>query len=209
MPNITPDIETGIGAWNGKDFLLALKHGRNPEGSFYFPAFPYPAYAGMTDEDVLDIAAFLMSQPAVQFQVSDHAHEPWLFRWMMPGWNLLASRSLPSLAEESDPKIVRGAYLARNLGHCGQCHTPRNALGIPDSSQEFAGALIGEDEVEAIDAIALADWTEEDFTYFLFLGMKPDGEFVGGEMEKVVEHNTSKLTEEDQQALAAFFKRNP
>jgi hypothetical protein len=62
--------------------------------------------------------------------------------------------------------------------------------------------------VDAIDTISLANWTEEDFAFFLFLGMKPDGEYVGGEMESVIEHNTSKLTEEDRLALAAFFKRN-
>jgi hypothetical protein len=80
-------------------------------------------------------------------------------------------------------------------------------LGIPDLNREFAGAPLGDGEVEAIDAEGLADWTEEDFVFFLFLGVKPDGEFVGGEMEKVIEHNTSKLTKEDQRALAAFFKR--
>ncbi len=66
---------------------------------------------------------------------------------------------------------------------------------------------MGDGDVEPIDAEGLADWTEEDFKYFLFLGVKPDGEFVGGEMEGVVEHNTSKLTKEDRQALAAFFTR--
>ena len=95
----------------------------------------------------------------------------------------------------------------RALGHCGECHTPRNWLGIPDLSREFAGAPLGDGEVEAIDAEALAQWTQEDLGYFLYLGVKPDGEFVGGEMEKVIEHNTSKLTLEDRRAIAAFLKR--
>ena len=71
-PNITPDIATGVGAWTGQDFLLALKHGRSPGGGFYFPAFPYPSYSGMTDQDALDIAAFLMSLPAVKFTAPEH-----------------------------------------------------------------------------------------------------------------------------------------
>jgi hypothetical protein len=78
---------------------------------------------------------------------------------------------------------------------------------MPDLSREFAGGMLGEDVVEAIDGQALADWSEDDFLLLLSLGLKPDGEFIGGEMEKVVDHNTSKLTPEDQQALAAFFKR--
>ena len=59
-PNITPDVDTGIGDWSAQDFLRALKHGRSPEGSFYFPAFPYRSYAGLNDEDVLDIGAYLL-----------------------------------------------------------------------------------------------------------------------------------------------------
>ena len=65
-PNITPDDETGIGGWGARDFLLALKHGRSPDGGFYYPAFPYKSYAGMTDQDVLDIGGYLLAQPAVR-----------------------------------------------------------------------------------------------------------------------------------------------
>ncbi len=207
VPNITPDSATGIGTWSGRDFLLAIKHGRGPRGSFYFPAFPYLSYAGMTDEDVLDVAAYLMTLPAVEFTAPAHEVPVWLWRWTLAGWNKLAGWLQPKLAQETDPVVARGAYLARHLGHCGECHTPRNSLGIPDFNREFTGAPLGDGEVEAIDAEGLADWTEGDFVFFLFLGVKPDGEFVGGEMEKVIEHNTSKLTKEDQRALAAFFKR--
>jgi|TARA_B100000315_G_scaffold251046_2_gene285031 mono/diheme cytochrome c family protein len=208
VSNITPDETTGIGGWNGRDFLLALKHGRSREGDYYFPVFPYRAYAGMTDEDVLDVAAYLMSLPSVKSAVPDHETSFWLQRWMIAGWNRLASALQPDFSVESDPKIERGSYLARSLGHCGECHTPRNIFGIPDLRREFAGARLGEGDVEAIDEQALSQWTQEDFVYLLFLGVKPDGEFVGGEMEKVIEHNTGRLTQEDREALAAFFKRD-
>lgn len=207
VSNITPDPTTGIGGWDGRDFLLALKHGRRRGGGFYYPAFPYPSYAGMTDSDALDIAAYLMSRPAVEFAAPDHVVPFWLWRWMVAGWNKLATIPQPALRAASDSKVARGAYLARHVGHCGECHTPRNFLGVADLDREYAGAPLGDGEVEAIDTQALAKWTQEDFAYFLFLGVKPDGEFVGGEMEKVIEHNTSKLNEQDQQALAAFFKR--
>lgn len=206
VPNITPDPATGVGNWTGKDFVSALKHGRNPQGGFYFPAFPYRSYAGMSEADVLDLAAYLMSLPPVSRRAPDHDLDD-LQGWMMAGWNRLADLLDPQPVPPGDPQLARGAYLARSLGHCGQCHTPRNGLGVPDPAREFAGAVLGDSEANPIDAAALEGWSEEDFAFFLFLGIKPDGEFVGGEMESVVEHNTSKLTEEDRKALAAFFVR--
>lgn len=208
-PNITPDVETGIGAWQSTDFLMALQHGRTPSGSFYFPAFPYRAYSGMTDQDVLDIAAYLLAQEPISHAVPEHEIPVWLSRWLMAGWNRLADFSgrEPVLNSE-DPQVQRGAYLARSLGHCGECHTPRNAFGMPQLRQEFAGATMGESHADAINPEALESWSREDFAFFLLLGMKPDGEFIGGDMESVIEHNTSMLTDEDRAALAAFFKRD-
>ena len=207
-PNITPDMETGIGSWQAKDFLLALQHGRKPGGSFYYPAFPYRAYAGLRDEDVLDIGSYLMSLEP-QNNVVPKAQTPiWLNRWAMAGWNLLADMSEADAESFDDKLVARGAYLARNLGHCGECHTPRNAVGILDASREFAGATLGEEVIEAINAEALSEWTTNNFDIFLFIGLKPDGDFAGGDMNDVVEHNTSKISDEDRDALAAFFTRH-
>ena len=207
-PNITPDLTTGVGRWQARDFLLAMKHGRTPNGSFYFPAFPYRAYAGMTDQDVLDIASYLMVQEPVQYKVPVHETPIWLQRWMLAGWNVLADvlEGDESAVDNTDPQIERGAYLGRSLGHCSECHTPRNSIGILQLDNEFAGATLGDSHADEIDRAALEAWSEDDFAFFLLLGMKPDGEFVGGEMEAVIEHNTSTLTDEDRQALAAFFK---
>ena len=208
VPNITPDKTTGIGNWRGRDFLLALKHGRRPDGGYYFPAFPYRAYAGLTDEDVLDIGAWLLAQPAVDSLVPEHELAGWLSRWLIAGWNLLADLLQDNPSAETDPVLVRGSYLVRNLGHCGECHTPRNGLGIPDLGREFTGSGLGEKKIEAINATALADWSRDDIKMVLSLGMLPDGEFVGGEMAKVVDHNTSQLTDADRSAIAAFLKRS-
>ncbi len=206
-PNITPDTETGIGDWQAQDFLLALQHGRTPSGSFYFPAFPYRAYAGLSDQDVLDIGSYLMSLEPVSNSVPEAETPWWLNRWAMAGWNLMADMSQGEAEVFDDELLARGAYLARNLGHCGECHTPRNALGILDSSREYAGAQLGDEVIEAIDAAALEEWTTNNFDLFLFIGLKPDGEFAGGDMNDVIEHNTSKISDEDRDALAAFFTR--
>jgi mono/diheme cytochrome c family protein len=205
--NITPDPVTGIGGWQGQDFVRALKHGRSPKGSFYYPAFPYRSYAGISDQDALDMGAYLMSQEPVTHQVPAHELKKWVARWQMAGWNKLADWGEPVFPEPTDPQLARGAYLTRHLGHCSECHTPRNRLGILQLSQEFAGGEVDGEHVQAIDTAALQYWREEDLALFLFLGLKPDGDYVGGKMDPVIEHNTGQLTDEDRQAMAAFFKR--
>ena len=207
-PNITPDSATGVGNWPARDFIAAMKHGRAPGGSFYYPAFPYRSYAGLTDEDVLDLAAYIMSLEAVSYAAPEAETADWLQRWMVAGWNFLADRAQPPAEQFDDPLLARGAYLARNLAHCGECHTPRDDLGIPDWSREYAGAEIGEEVIEPIDAVALEEWTFENFDLFLVLGMTPEAEFVGGDMNEVIEKNTALLTDEDRDALAAFFTRH-
>jgi len=208
-PNITPDADTGIGTWTAQDFLQALQHGRTPSGSFYYPAFPYRAYAGLGEGEVLDIAAYLMSLQPVVNVVPVPEVPWWLTRWAMAGWNRLADlQPQPGNGEEyADELTARGAHLAYHLGHCGECHTPRNSLGIPDMSREFAGAELGDEVIEPINAEALANWTVDSFDLFLLIGLKPDEEFAGGDMNEVIEHNTSKLTDADRDALAAFFTR--
>jgi mono/diheme cytochrome c family protein len=203
-PNITPDPETGIGGWTGRDFLLALKHGRSPGGGFYWPAFPFRSYKDMTDQDALDIAAYLMSLEPVVSETPDHELPGYVFRWMMAGWNIMAPimEGTPAPVGD-DPVVQRGAYLARAMGHCGECHTPRNSLGMMQYAQEFAGV---EEVAPGIDAEGLSGWTIMDFTGLLDLGMTRNFDFVGGEMAQVVEH-TSKLTPEDREAYAAFFLR--
>lgn len=207
-PNITPDMNTGIGSWKAKDFLRALQHGRTPAGSFYYPAFPYRAYAGLSDGDVLDIGSYLMSLEPLINAVPEAETPAWLNRWAMAGWNFLADMDAPAIEGFDNELVARGAYLARNLGHCSECHTPRNAIGILDASREFAGATLGEEVIEAINAEALSEWTTNNFDLFLLIGMKPDGDFAGGDMNDVVEHNTSKITDKDRDALAAFFTRH-
>jgi len=205
--NITPDPSTGTGEWSAADYVRAIKHGRSPEGSFYFPALPYRSYAAMTDEDAAAIASWLASQPPVANRVPEHELPGWIARWQLAAWNRLADVTEPSAAVYTDPQLERGAYLARNLGHCGECHSPRNALGLTDYSREFGGGDMPDGHVPAIDTEGLRSWSEEDLALFLWLGLMPDGEYVGGKMEPVIEHNTGQLTDEDRQAMAAFFKR--
>jgi mono/diheme cytochrome c family protein len=209
VPNITPDIATGIGAWGIQDIVVAIKHGRSPEGDYYLPAFPYRSHSSMADEDAAAIATWLLSQPAVESIEPDHELPVpiWLARLAMGPWNRLADLLSPEFPEYEDQQVERGAYLVRTLGHCGECHTPRNRVGISDYENEFAGAPLLDGHVEGINPESLQYWTEGDMAFFLLMGIKPDDEYVGGEMELVIEHNTAPLTQTDRNAIAAFLIR--
>ncbi len=204
VPNITPDKETGIAGWTGKDFLLALKHGRKSSGGFYWAAFPYRSYKDMTDQDALDVGAYLMSLPPINHKVTPHDLPIWMPSWLNSGWNIVADvmEGKPEPVS-NDPKVQRGAYLARVLGHCGECHTPRNALGMMQRNHEFEGSTIVSKQ---IDAGTMSGWTIDDFVYFLETGTTKSDDVVGGEMAKVIEH-TKLLNQEDKEAYAAFITR--
>src|SRR5690554_2179771 len=141
VPNITQDTEVGIGGWEGRDYILALKHGRSPSGGFYWPAFPFRTYSNLSDAEVLDLAAYMQTMDAIPSDIPEHDLPAWQFSWMMAGWNILADfmeGEAPAVGD--DPLVQRGAYLARSLGHCSECHTPRNAFGMLQLGKEFAGS---------------------------------------------------------------------
>ncbi|NND53953.1 MAG: cytochrome c [Gammaproteobacteria bacterium] len=208
-PNITPDIETGIGGWSDDEFLAAIKHGIAPDGSRYYPAFPYPSYAGMSDADVLLIKTYLESLAPVATSVP--ADE---LRWFVPGgWSLGIWQQLfaPWEYPEAPEEHARGAYLVRHLGHCGECHTPRNLAGQLQLSRDLRGSPKDSAGSSAppIDAASLREggWSAGDLEFFLEIGMLPDGDFAGGSMTAVIDDNTGKLTAADRAAIARYLLR--
>jgi len=144
-PNITPDRETGIGAWTDADFVNAMQRGIAPDGSHFIPAFPYASYAHMTLPDILDLKAYLFSLPAV--------HNPdkppemplgrfgeWAARRLMGLWQLAGLDPTPFAPDPSQSaEWNRGAYLVKGPGHCGECHTPRTLLMTSDASRRLQG----------------------------------------------------------------------
>ncbi len=215
-PNITPDPVTGIGRWSAADFLRAFWEGRAPDGSHYYPAFPYPAYTGISAEDLLAIRAYLFSLPPVTR--SNRPHElPWYlqFRPILALWKLIYFAPARFAADEDrDAEWNRGAYLVRHLGHCAECHSPRTLLGAVDPRAELAGNPQG-GENERVPNITpdrdsgIGKWTAADLELFLEVGMLPDGDFAGGSMSEVIDDNTSQLTPPDRAAIAAYLKALP
>ena len=139
--NLTPDPETGIGSWTAEQFVDAMTRGVSSDRRHYFPAFPYPSYRNMRVEDLLDLWAYLRGlEPVRSPGQAPDMPMPGLARRAVGLWKRLA---LGEAGFGQDPERSeawnRGAYLVNGPGHCGECHTPRNALMIPDESRAFAG----------------------------------------------------------------------
>jgi mono/diheme cytochrome c family protein len=217
--NITPDPIDGIGAWSDRDFLRALRRGISPAGEHYFPAFPFPSFTGMTDRDILDIRAYLLTQQPAAIPNKPHdVPFPYDVRATMLGWRLLYFDEGPLAPDpKASPEWNRGNYLVNAVSHCGECHTPRNFLGASDTGRRFAGArLAGEDGKEGKlapnitpDAAAgIGKWSVEDIVAVLHRGVTPDGDFVAAPMSEVVA-GTAKLTDADRRAIAVYLKSLP
>lgn len=215
-PNITPDRPTGIGTWTAPQFVQAVRSGVGPDGRHYYPAFPYPSYAGMTEEDALAIRNYLYSTPAVNRP--NRSHElAWYVRTRLAAWGWQKLFFTPAVFVASPGQSVdwnRGAYLVRHLGHCGECHSPRNQFGAVRTDRELAGNPAGPDgkEIPSIrsDGDAdVADWTTEELETFLDGGMLPDGDFVGAGMGEIISEETGRLTPADRRAIATYLKALP
>jgi mono/diheme cytochrome c family protein len=214
-PNITPDQVTGIGRWSIADFARAMRWGIAPDDSHYVPAFPYPFYNRLTDRDLADLKAFLDSLPAVSRPDLRGA-----------GSTALLARAQAALAVVATPfpgpwqpdpgrdqVWNRGGYLVASVGRCGDCHTPRSWLGVPDPDRFLAGtpAEPGGKKVPNITPdpqTGIGNWNEDDIVGVLTDGHTPDFDFVGGAMNEIVK-NTARLTEEDRRAIAAYLRSIP
>ncbi len=211
--NITPDRDTGIGAWSEQDFYRALRYGVAPDGSRYYPAFPYPNFAKMTRDDILAVRAYLATLAPVSNKAPPPALQfPLNFRFVMRAWNLLFFR--PGILEPDQQKGTdwnRGRYLVEGPGHCGACHTPKNMFGADKRGQLFAGGAIGGYFAPRLDAAArsgLKSWQAEDIVEYLQSGRNAKSH-AGGLMAEIVVNSTSKMSDGDVKAIAIYLKSLP
>jgi len=210
-PNISTDETHGIGGWTAQELADAMIHGTSPDGAHYFPAFPYGSYARAAShpeglEDIAHLHAFLQTLPASD--TPNAAHEvgfPFNIRRGLGLWKLVfLDEGWVTSVPGDDAQLQRGRYLVEALGHCGECHTPRNTVGAPLNDAWLAGASnpSGEGRIPGIHDL---DWSARDIAYYLETGFTPDFDSAGGHMAAVIE-NTSQLPEEDRAAIAAYLE---
>ena len=215
-PNITPDPQTGIGNWSEQDFTLALRTGVGRHQEQLYPAFPYASYTQMSDEDMHALWAYLRSRPAVK-----QANKPHDLKWFVSArplvrlWKALyftSGRYKPN--SQKSTSWNRGAYLVNAMTHCGECHTPRNALGGAKSNFRYAGTKAGPENsvvpnITPDKKTGIGKWRSGDLITYLGNGMTPDGDFAGGLMAEVIDDSLQYLRKDDLAAIAEYIQSQP
>jgi mono/diheme cytochrome c family protein len=211
-PNITQDREHGIGRWNEADFIRAMRFGVRPDGAPFFPAFPYPSYTKISDGDMRDIWAYLRTiAPSSKPSRPHDLRFPFSWRFGVRIWKWVFFEPGVFVDDPKRPPLVnRGAYLVQALGHCGECHTPRNIFGAMEQNRFLAGGK-GPDgkKVPNLTSAHLKKWSDGELKDILTIGIMPDGDVVGETMGEIIRNSTSKLTPQDLSAVIAYLRSLP
>jgi mono/diheme cytochrome c family protein len=212
--NITADRETGIGQWSDDDFVRALHRGVAKDGRNLYPAFPYTSYTAMTRADAVAIKAYLFSLPVVRApDTPNQLPFPFNQRWTLTFWKWLF---LDEHRFRPDPNRGdswnRGAYLSTALGHCGECHTPRNILMAMSARKTLAGAEVSGWHAYNLTSNldnGLGGWTDAQLQQFLSVGHAEGHGPAAGPMAEVVENSTRYLAADDVKAVVTYLRALP
>lgn len=207
--NLTPDVQTGLGGWSYQAFERAMRQGISRDGHALYPVFPFTSYAKTSDADMMALYAWLMSQPAV----TSHTPEPemqWGVGWrpLMAVWNGLFHSPEQFVPQpKQSAQWNRGAYLVDGLGHCGACHTPRNALGAERNTDAYMqGAMVDGWQAPALNLLnpAPVAWSEQEFFRYLRQGHTQHHGIAAGPMGLVV-RNLASVPDDDIRAMAVYL----
>ena len=217
--NITPDRDTGIGAWSDAEIIAAIREGVLPDGSVEAPVMPYFQYAGMSDADVRDLVAYLRTLPPVRRENRPAEVSLPFPRLAFRAWRLLYGPAGPAPAATPEEPIARGRYLTDHVSICGDCHTPRTRLGALDAAMYLAGAAQGPDgepvpNITSDRATGIGKWKTGDIVYLLQTGFEPGMDNVQGLMAEVIDGHGGGLgykdaPESELRSLAKYLKTVP
>jgi mono/diheme cytochrome c family protein len=219
-PNITPDVETGIGRWTEEDFWRALHEGRSRDGTLLYPAFPYTSYTQISRRDARAMFLYLRSLPPVRARSSAHEIDfPYNQRLLLTVWRRLYFKPGVYIANPSaSPAWNRGAYLVEAVAHCRGCHTARNGLGATSTRTDAAGGRQLNWYAPALNdpnEAGLSDWSEQDIVSLLKAGRTsaqgdaPPRASTMGPMAEVVFESLQHTAPDELQAMAVYLKSLP
>jgi mono/diheme cytochrome c family protein len=222
--NITPDRETGIGAYSLADFDRAVRHGIAPRNITLYPAMPYPSYAHLTDADVVALYAYFIHDVSPVHAQNRRDEIPWplSMRWPLTIWRKTFAPNPDAVAFDAgryrDPIVARGAYLVQGPGHCGSCHTPRAFTLQEEALDESGKSYLGGGQVidgwlavnlRGNPADGLGGWSSEQIITTLRSARDPVHAVIGDAMSDVVVHSTQYLNDADLLAVASYLKTLP
>jgi mono/diheme cytochrome c family protein len=212
-PNLTPDRETGLGAWSDDDFIRAFRYGVAPDGSRYYPAFPYPNFTKLTRQDLGAIRAYLATlSPFHNTRPPQQLHWPLNYRVVMRAWNHFFFQ--PGIFEPNQQKSAewnRGGYLVRGAAHCGTCHTPTNFFAAAKRGHAFGGGSVDgwfAPRLDGAERSGLKSWSADDIVEYLASGRNAKSH-ADGPMADVVVNSTSQMSDADIRAIAVYLKDLP
>jgi mono/diheme cytochrome c family protein len=214
MPNISADPTNGIGDWTTAQFTTAMREGVSPHGDNEYPALPYTSYQRMSSNDLRDLLAYLKTLPPVTGKVRDHDLSfPFTMRRGVGLWRLAFLDGKPSVDDASKSAAWnRGHYLVEGPAHCAECHSPRNLAGSIVSAKRFSGGAdpSGTSYTPNItaDETGIGYWSRNEIASYLKDGVSPINIKAGGDMAAIIA-NTSRLSDDDRQAIATYVKSLP
>jgi mono/diheme cytochrome c family protein len=212
-PNLTPDRDTGIGAWSDDEFYRALRSGVARDGSRYYPAFPYPNFTKLIRDDILAIRAYLATlTPFRNTPPPLELRWPLNYRVLMRGWNYMFFR--PGIFQPNQLKSAewnRGGYLVEGVAHCGACHTPKNMFGANKRGRAYGGGSVDgwfAPRLDGAERSGLKSWSVDDIVEYLQSGRNGKSHS-GGPMAEVIVNSTSVMSNADVRAMAVYLKDLP
>ena len=215
--NITQDKETGLGNWTDQQIHDAMVKGIRRDGTKILPVMPFEAYSGMAQEDLKALIAFSRTLKAVKKATPPlKTWAPFARSVGTPLYLKIFGRFSNAPAQAPKNGVERGRYLVEHVSLCGDCHTPRNSIGVPNRSLYLAGAgkkigPLGQEvpNITPDKETGIGEWKREDITGVLLTGTKPDLDNIQGLMAEVIEHGYKSMTKEDALAIADYLKSIP
>jgi len=213
--NLTADKETGLGGWSEQQIRDAMVKGIRANGERLLPVMPYEAYSGMAEEDLKALIVYLRTLKPVRKENLQPKVYVSLFRPLVtPLWLKLFGRFSNAPLQAPKSGLERGRYLVEHVSLCGDCHTPRNFLAVPNRSLYLAGAKVGPlgKEIPNITPdkeTGIGEWSRNDIAELLITGVKPDLDNTQGLMEEVIEAGYKQMKKEDALAIADYLKSIP
>lgn len=217
MPNITPDPETGIGAWTDDQIMRAIRDGVRANDELMMPPMPFTSYARMSDADARAIVAYLRSVTPLRNGVDRSVNSyPFMLKFAKSVGMIHHAPSKNVSAPPRSDQVKYGEYLARGVAPCWECHSITGSG--PSDKNLFAGSDEPFDEKGVGKVYArnltpdletgLGKYSAAQIKQSLKTGKRLDGKPMAPPMSSLIPH-FSGMTDDDLNAIISYLKSVP